>query len=65
MQFIRNIRYSLHKYSFLIQQLVGRDFKVKYKRSFLGVAWSLLYTLLTMSVMAIVFPISSSFPRRA
>ena len=55
MQFIRNIRYSLHKYSFLIQQLVGRDFKVKYKRSFLGVAWSLLYPLLTMSVMAIVF----------
>lgn len=55
MQFIRNVRYSLHKYSFLIQQLVSRDFKVKYKRSFLGVAWSLLYPLLTMAVMAIVF----------
>ncbi|MBR2483135.1 MAG: ABC transporter permease, partial [Oscillospiraceae bacterium] len=41
--------------SFLMKQLISRDFKVKYKRSILGVAWSLLYPILTMSVLAIVF----------
>lgn len=43
------------KYSFLLSQLVERDFKVKYKRSVLGVLWSLLYPLLMMAVMAVVF----------
>ena len=46
---------NLKKYRFLLGQLVSRDFKVKYKRSVLGVVWSLLYPVLTMSVMAIVF----------
>lgn len=54
-QYINNIKYTFTKYGFLIRQLVTRDFKVKYKRSVLGVLWSLLYPLLTMSVMAIVF----------
>lgn len=43
------------KYRFLIRQLVGRDFKIKYKRSVLGVAWSFLNPLLTMLVQYIVF----------
>lgn len=51
----KNIIINFKKYSFLLQQLVSRDFKVKYKRSVLGVVWSLLYPLLTMAVMAIVF----------
>ncbi|MBQ8974953.1 MAG: ABC transporter permease [Oscillospiraceae bacterium] len=55
MRFIYNVRYSLKKYGFLIQQLVSRDFKVKYKRSVLGVAWSLLYPVLMMLVMSVVF----------
>ncbi len=50
-----NIKYVWKKYSFLLKQLVERDFKVKYKRSVLGVLWSLLYPVLTMAVMAIVF----------
>lgn len=50
-----NIKYVWNKYSFLLKQLVSRDFKVKYKRSVLGVLWSLLYPVLTMTVMAIVF----------
>lgn len=54
-QFFKNIYYNVKKYSFLLQQLVIRDFKVKYKRSVLGVLWSVLYPLLMMSVMAIVF----------
>jgi len=43
------------RYSFLIKQLVGRDFKTKYKRSVLGMAWSFLNPLLTMAVQYIVF----------
>ncbi len=46
---------ELKKYKFLINQLVSRDFKTKYKRSFLGVLWSLLNPLLTMTVQYIVF----------
>lgn len=53
--FIKNIITNFKKYSFLLQQLVSRDFKVKYKRSALGIIWSLLYPILTMTVMAIVF----------
>lgn len=43
------------RYSFLIKQLVSRDFKTKYKRSVLGMAWSFLNPLLTMSVQYVVF----------
>ena len=43
------------RYSFLIKQLVSRDFKTKYKRSSLGMAWSLLNPLLTMAVQYVVF----------
>lgn len=47
--------FALNKYWFLIKQLVSRDFKSKYKRSVLGVIWSFLNPLLTMSVQYIVF----------
>lgn len=52
---INNLKYTYKKYSFLLRQLVSRDFKVKYKRSVLGIFWSLLYPVLTMTVMALVF----------
>lgn len=52
---LNNIKYVYKKYGFLLRQLVERDFKVKYKRSVLGVLWSLLYPVLTMAVMALVF----------
>ena len=52
---MKNIIASFKKYRFLLNQLVIRDFKVKYKRSVLGVVWSLLYPLLMMAVMAVVF----------
>lgn len=45
----------LERYNFLMRQLVGRDFKTKYKRSVLGVAWSFLNPFLTMAVQYIVF----------
>lgn len=33
---------TLAKYEFLMEQLISRDFKIKYKRSVLGVFWSFL-----------------------
>lgn len=45
----------LVKYKFLLKQLIERDFKIKYKRSSLGMVWSFLNPLLTMSVQYIVF----------
>ena len=55
MNFFKNIYYNVKKYKFLLSQLVIRDFKVKYKRSVLGVLWSVLYPLLMMMVMAIAW----------
>ena len=52
---IKNMIDIFTKYKFLLKQLVIRDFKVKYKRSVLGIAWSLLNPLLMMSVLALVF----------
>lgn len=40
---------------FLFQQLVHRDFTKKYKRTVLGVAWSVLSPLLTLLVMNLIF----------
>ena len=42
-------------YRFLMRQLVSRDFKIKYKRSVLGVLWSFVNPLLMMSVQYFVF----------
>ena len=52
---IKNILQNFKRYSFLMKQLIIRDFKVKYKRSVLGVFWSILQPVLMMTVMAIVF----------
>lgn len=46
---------KLKKNKFLFQQLVHRDFTKKYKRTILGVAWSVLSPLLTLLVMRIIF----------
>lgn len=46
---------SFYKYRVLLKELVGRDFKLKYRRSVLGYAWSLLNPLFTMLVMTAVF----------
>jgi len=55
MNVVKNMFINLKRYSFLLNQLISRDFKVKYKRSVLGVLWSLLNPILMMCVMAIVF----------
>ena len=42
-------------YRFLLSQLIGRDFAVKYRRSYLGIVWVILNPLLTMIVLSAVF----------
>lgn len=46
---------TLYKYKFLIYQLVERDIKKKYRRSVLGILWSLLNPFLMMVITAMVF----------
>jgi ABC-2 type transport system permease protein len=43
------------QYRFLFEELVKRDFKKKYKRTVLGMAWSVLSPLMTLLVMRLVF----------
>lgn len=43
------------KNRFILKQLVTKDFKLKYRRSVLGVVWSVLNPLLMMVIMSIVF----------
>lgn len=46
---------SLYKYKYLLYTLVIRDIKKKYRRSILGVVWSMLNPLLMMIITAMVF----------
>ena len=46
---------GLYNYRNLLQQLVERDVKLKYRRSFLGYLWSILNPLMIMMIMVIVF----------
>lgn len=52
---LKKTRIYIQKYRYLFLQLVERDFKTKYKRSALGMLWSLLNPLLLMCVQYIVF----------
>ncbi len=52
---------TFFKYKDLIIELVSRDLKLKYRRSFLGYLWGILNPLLIMIVMTIVF--SAMFKR--
>lgn len=45
----------LKKHQFLFEELVKRDFKKKYKRTVLGMLWSVLSPLFQLLVMSIVF----------
>ncbi|AGA70579.1 ABC-type polysaccharide/polyol phosphate export systems, permease component [Desulfitobacterium dichloroeliminans LMG P-21439] len=46
---------KMKKHRFLFEELVKRDFKKKYKRTVLGMLWSMLAPLLTLLAMAMVF----------
>ena len=46
---------NFYRYRFLLQNLIQRDIKVKYRRSTLGILWSVLNPLLMMFVLTMVF----------
>ena len=46
---------KLKNYKFLFSELVKRDFKKKYKRTILGMLWSVLAPLLNVLVLMLVF----------
>ena len=46
---------ALFEYRDLVAQLISRAIKTRYKRSVLGVAWTMLNPLLTMIVLTVVF----------
>ena len=52
---MRKNKEELKQYYFVIKQLVDREIKRKYARSFLGVIWSVLNPLMTMAVMSMIF----------
>ena len=51
---ISSLQYMV-QYKPLLNELVIRDLKLKYRRSFLGYVWSLLNPLLMMAIMSLVF----------
>lgn len=55
MPFVYNTVAKLRQHKFLFEELVKRDFKKKYKRTILGMGWSLLSPLLSLLVMKLVF----------
>lgn len=46
---------KLKQYRFLFEELVKRDFTKKYKRTILGMAWSMLSPLMNLLIMWLVF----------
>jgi ABC-type polysaccharide/polyol phosphate export permease len=58
---------ELLKYRHLIVQLVARNLRIRYRRSILGLAWSMLGPLMTMAALSVVFtqifqPIAPAYP---
>jgi ABC-type polysaccharide/polyol phosphate export permease len=47
--------WELWRYRDLLRQLIARNIKTRYKRSVLGILWTLLNPLLMMSVLTVVF----------
>lgn len=51
----QTVRNRLQRDKFLFEELVKRDFKKKYKRTVLGILWSVLLPLMQLLVMTLVF----------
>ncbi|HQN63814.1 MAG TPA: hypothetical protein PLG96_09970, partial [Flexilinea sp.] len=46
---------GLKENSFILRRMIYTNFKTRYKRSYLGVVWSMLNPLLNMIVFVIIF----------
>lgn len=46
---------NIKQYFFVIRELVSREIKRKYARSYLGILWSVLQPLLSMAVISMIF----------
>ena len=46
---------KLKQHRFLFSELVKRDFAKKYKRTILGMAWSIISPLMNLLIMWLVF----------
>ena len=58
MNMLKSIKVRINvffQYKDLLYNLVSRDIKVRYRKSFLGMLWTVLNPLLMMIVMTIVF----------
>ena len=55
MKLIENIKLKYKKHLFVFEELTKRDFKQKYKRTVLGMGWSVLSPLLMLLIMRVVF----------
>lgn len=50
----RNMIWKIKRYQFLFEELVKRDFTKKYKRTALGIGWSMLAPLMNLLIMWLV-----------
>ena len=55
MNFLQTRLQVFFQYKDLLTQLVEKDIKLKYRRSFLGYLWSILNPLMIMGIMVLVF----------
>jgi ABC-type polysaccharide/polyol phosphate export permease len=58
MTVLRETKQSIRRFAknqFLFEELVKRDFRQRYKRTTLGMAWSVLSPLLTLLILKVVF----------
>lgn len=52
---MKNAVNNFKKYRFLLFELIKKDIKLKYRRSYLGIIWTLLEPILTTIVLTLVF----------
>lgn len=52
---LKRIMNNFTKYNNLLYELVKKNIKLKYRRSYLGILWTLIEPLLTMIVLTLVF----------
>ena len=53
--FVRWQAFSFNRFKYFLMMKVKRDFVARYRKSVLGVLWSLLNPLLTMMIMTLIF----------